>query len=346
MGEKMNWLKKNNEVILLPLLYIVIAVAHKCGLVNNYFMQILMLGGINVIMTESLNLVNGFTGQSSLGHAGFMAVGAYVSALFTKVLFNVGKMNDAAQVGMFLFATLMGGIAAGIFGYIIGVPSLRLKGDYLAIVTLGFGEVIRSIIRITPIVGKAFGLTGIPKLCNFFWVYLFVVIVIYACRNFMDSSYGRACMAIRDNEIAADTIGIDVAKYKIISFVCSAFVAGIAGSLYAHVMRYLHPDVFAYTKSTDFLVYLYAGGVGSISGSFLGGFILTALPELLRALAEWRLVIYGALLVCIILFRPTGMFGGKEFAFLKVKTGGIQLIGLSNLGDLFKKNKKAQEAAK
>lgn len=327
----MNWLKKNSEKIAIPLVFITLWLLKNFGVINNYLMQILMLAGVNIIMTESLNLVNGVTGQNSIGHAGFMAVGAYISALFTDIIFNVSDMPLIPQSALFLIATIMGGIIAAIFGFLIGMPTLRLRGDYLAIVTLGFGEVIRAIIRITPFVGAARGMVGIPKLANMFWIYLFVILALYVCRNFIDSSYGRACMAIRDNEIAANTLGINVSRYKIIAFVTSAFMAGVAGSMFAHTMRYLHPDIFSYTKSTDFLVYLYAGGVGSISGAFLGGFVLTVLPELLRFLQEWRLVIYGGLLLIIILFRPQGLFGGKEFSWLKLGTGGIRQIGFRNL---------------
>lgn len=327
----MNWLKNNSEKIVIPLIFIILWLLKSFGVINNYLMQILMLAGVNIIMTESLNLVNGVTGQNSIGHAGFMAVGAYISALFTDIIFNVSDMPLVSQTALFLIATIMGGIIAAVFGFLIGMPTLRLRGDYLAIVTLGFGEVIRAIIRITPFVGAARGMVGIPKLANMFWIYLFVILALYVCRNFIDSSYGRACMAIRDNEIAANTLGINVSRYKIIAFVTSAFMAGVAGSMFAHTMRYLHPDIFSYTKSTDFLVYLYAGGVGSLSGAFLGGFVLTVLPELLRFLQEWRLVIYGGLLLVIILFRPQGLFGGKEFSWLKLKTGGIHQIGLGNL---------------
>ena len=327
----MNWLRKNSEVIILPLIYVVIFLLQKNKILNNYIIKIIMLDGVNIIMTLSLHLVNGMTGQNSIGHAGFMAAGAYVSALLSKIIFSAATMPPALQTVFFLLATIAGGIGAAIFGFLIGMPTLRLKGDYLAIVTLGFGEVIRSIIRITPTVGAARGLTGIPKLASLFWIFVFVTITIYVCRNYMDSAYGRGCLAIRDNEVAADTMVINTSKYKVQAFVTSAFIAGIAGSMYAHTLRYLHPDVFSYTKSTDFLVYLYAGGVGSISGSILGAFVLTALPEILRFMNEWRLVIYGGLLVVIILFRPVGMFGGKEFAFLKLKTGGIRHIGFSNL---------------
>ena len=218
--------------------------------------------------------------------------------------------------------------------------------------TLGFCEVIRAIWRVVPsgIAGGAFGLTGIPKLANFFWVFLFTLLAIYFCRNYMDSSYGRACLAIRDNEIAADAMGINCFRYKAIAFASSAFIAGVAGSLYAHLLSYIHPDVFSYAKSSDFLVYLYAGGVGSISGAMLGALTLTILPELLRFLNDWRLVIYGALLLCIILFRPTGLFGGREFAFLKLKTGGIRVFTVKTFtnwvkGLFTRKEKKVKEEA-
>lgn len=326
----MKLLKRNIEIVFIPLLYVVLYVVQRTSFFNNYVMQIIMLAGINIVMTLSLNLVNGITGQSSIGHAGFMSVGAYTSAFVTTIMLDVSCMSPFTQVVVFLAATVFGGICAAICGYLVGMPTLRLKGDYLAIVTLGFGEVIRSIIRITDVVGGARGLTGIPKLASLFWIFAFVILTIYVCRNFINSSYGRACMSIRDNEIAADTMGINVSRYKIIAFVLSAFIAGVAGSMYAHMLRYLHPDVFSYAKSTDFLVYLYAGGVGSISGSIIGASILTILPEMLRAIANWRLVMYGILLVLIILFRQEGMFGGKEFAFLKMKTGGIKNIGFSN----------------
>lgn len=323
----MKWIRRNPEVVFIPLLYVALYIAQRTGFFNNYIMQIVMLACINICMTLSLNLVNGITGQSSIGHAGFMSVGAYTSALITTIMLDVSCMSPFMQLVIFLLATVFGGVCAAICGYLVGMPTLRLRGDYLAIVTLGFGEVIRSIIRIADVVGGARGLTGIPKLASLFWIFAFVILTIYACRNFIDSSYVRACMAIRDNEIAADTMGINISRYKIIAFVLSAFIAGVSGSMYAHMIRYLHPDVFSYAKSTDFLVYLYAGGVGSISGSIIGATILTILPEMLRAIANWRLVIYGILLVLIILFRQEGMFGGKEFAFLKMKTGGIHHIG-------------------
>lgn len=335
--------KKNIEFPMIALIYFIFTILHNMGIINAYIMQVAMLACIYIIVTESLNILNGMTGLSSLGQAGFMSVGAYVSAIITTFVFDVSSMSRVLQILIFIIATVIGGAVSALFGLVIGVPSLRLRGDYLAIVTLGFCEVIRAIWRIIPssIAGGAYGLTGIPNIVNFFWAYLIMFLAIYFCRNYMDSSYGRACLAIRDNEIAADTMGINCFRYKIIAFMTSAFLAGVAGSLYAHLLSYIHPDVFSYSKSSDFLVYLYAGGVGSISGSMLGALCLTVLPEILRFLDDWRLVIYGALLLCIILFRPTGIFGGREFAFLKLKTGGIKQFGFKSLLPKWKATKKA-----
>lgn len=337
MASVVTWIKKHTEFFLIPLFFLALSFLGKKNILDSYLMQIIMLAFINIMMAESLNILNGMTGLSSLGHAGFMAVGAYTSAYLSSVLLNMSAMPFTAQMLIFIGVSVLGGLVAALCGLVIGIPTLRLRGDYLAIVTLGFCEMIRALLRLIKATGGAMGLTGIPQYSTLFWVFAFMILAIYICRNFIDSSFGRACMAIRENEIAASTMGINVARYKVIAFVTSAFIAGIAGSLYAHLMRYLHPDVFSYSKSTDFLVYLYAGGVGSLSGAMLGAFVLTLLPELLRFMSEWRLVIYGALLLCIILFRPAGLFGGREFGFLKLKTGGIKVFGFSSIGKLRKK---------
>lgn len=339
MNKVWNWIKSHPAAFIIPLIYFAIVALRNGKIISAYFVQVVILSCINVILTEALNLVNGLTGQSSLGHAGFMAAGGYFACILSTLVFNVGSMGSVMQSVMFVVVTILGGLFAALCGLVVGVPTLRLKGDYLAVVTLGFNEVIRVIIRMMEIVDGARGFSGIPKLCGLGWTYIFTIIVIYACRNFMDSSIGRGCMAVRDNEIAADNMGINPAKYKIIAFVTSAFIAGIAGSIYGHTLKFLHPDVFAYSKSIDLVVYLYAGGVGSISGAMIGAVSLTVLPELMRFLADWRLVIYGALLVVIILFRQTGIFGGREFSFLKIRTGGIKQTSILNL--FRKKNKLA-----
>ena len=200
------------------------------------------------------------------------------------------------------------------------MPTLKVKGDYLAIVTLGVGEIIRAVWRVVDYTGGALGFNGIPKLTNFTWVFVVILIVMYASRNFIRSSFGRSCLAVRDNDIAAEAMGVNCRNYKVLAFVFAAFFAGVAGGLYAHLIQFIQPDNFAAAKSTDYIVYLYAGGVGTISGSILGAVTLTILPELLRFLADWRLVIYALLLLYIIIWKPYGLFGGREFKFLGLET--------------------------
>jgi len=283
-------------------LYIILEILNKTGIINSYMMQIVKFAGINIIMTVSLNIINGFTGQFSIGHAGFMAVGAYSSAVITTVLFKTINWPVYMQIPMFLLSLLVGGLVASFIGFLIGIPTLKLKGDYLAIVTLGFGEIVRAIIRLIQPVGGARGLSAIPQYTNLFWVFVFTFLAIYASRNFVNSSFGRACISIRENEIAAETMGIDTTKYKILSFTFASFMAGVAGGLYGHL-----------------LMYLYAGGMSSISGSIVSALILTALPEFLRFMSEWRMALYGVLLVILMIKRPNGLYGGKEFKFLQIK---------------------------
>lgn len=305
------------------LIYILVTALREIGVVNGYYVQVMMFAGINVMMTASLNLVNGFTGQFCIGHAGFMSLGAYGAAVITTMVF--GKMNLAApvQILVFLFGLLMGGLVAMLAGVLIGLPSLKLKGDYLAIVTLAFGEIVRALLRLIQPIGGARGMIGIPNYANFFWIMLFVVLTLWLLRNLIYSPYGRAFIAIRDNEIAADAMGINTTKYKIMSFCIAAFIAGVAGGLYAHVLSFIQPDSFSFTKSSDFLVYLYAGGSGSLTGSVIGAVLLTILPEVLRFLADWRLVLYALILVVVMLYRSEGLCGGKEVPFLRIKRSSL-----------------------
>lgn len=316
---EVEFIKDKKVYIIMILSYLAIEILNKIGIINSYYLQILMFGGINIIMTISLNLVNGFTGQFSIGHAGFMGVGAYASAVVTTLLFNTTSWPVYYQVPIFLLSLLVGGIFAGFVGFLIGLPSLRLKGDYLAIVTLGFGELLRAVIRLIDYVGGPRGLAGIPRYTNLFWVFLFTILSIYAARNFVNSSFGRACISIRENEVAAETMGVDTTKYKIISFTFASAMAGVAGGLFAHLLMFLQPDTFSFQKSIDYLVFLYSGGMSSISGSIISAGVLTAVPELLRFLAKWRIVIYGVLLIILMIKRPEGLYGGKEFGFLKIK---------------------------
>jgi branched-chain amino acid transport system permease protein len=315
----MNFLKDKKVYLIIVLLYVLITALNKFGIVNSYILQIIMLAGINIIMTVSLNIVNGFTGQFSIGQAGFMAIGGYASALFTTILFNTSSWPAYAQVPMFIFSLLMGGVAASFIGFLIGLPTLRLKGDYLAIVTLAFGEVVRATIRLIDFIGGPRGLAGIPRYTNLFWIFIFTFLAVYGARNFVNSSFGRACISIRENEVASETMGINTTKYKVLSFTFAAFMAGVAGGLYGHLLMFLQPDTFSFLKSNDYLVFLYAGGAGSISGSMISGLVLTIVPEMLRFMSNWRIVIYSLVLIMLMLKRPEGLYGGKEFKWLKLK---------------------------
>jgi len=313
----------------LVILGLLVSVLGRVGLVNRYFQQIFMLMCINIIMTVSLNLINGFTGEFSIGHAAFMAIGAYTSCIFTTVLFSMDKMPLFLQIPAYLFAIIAGGIAAFIFGYLIGLPILRLQGDYLAIVTLALVEIVRSTIKVTDeiaillnkmhlkslgnIVGAIGGPRGmgkIPGITNIFWVILFAILVVFITRRLLYSSYGRVWLSLRDDQIAAEMMGVNVSKYKVLSFAISSFWAGLGGGLYAHVLRYIHPDNFNFIKSIEYLVYLYLGGMSSIWGSIIGASLLTVLLEFLRLvnLQQWRMVIYPLLLIIFMLKAPEGLF--------------------------------------
>jgi len=309
-------------------------------LLTRYYMQIIMFALINIIMTVSLNLINGFTGQFSIGHAGFMCIGAYTSAYFTTILFKAANMAYFPQLALFIFSLIMGGLMAAFAGYLIGLPTLKLRGDYLAIVTLAFGEVIRSIVRSSDEIAAFFnqiglvkfsetiakisgprGLSTIPNLSKFWLVYIITILSVIIMRNFIYSTHGRACLSIRENDVAAETMGIDTTRYKIIAFSLSAFFAGVGGGLFAHVLRFIHPDNFSFIKSIDYLIYLYAGGMGSITGSIIAATGLTILPEFLRVInfQQWRMVIYPLFLVILMLRKPDGIFGNREFSFLVPK---------------------------
>lgn len=327
-------------LLLTVILYFLIQILRNAGVVNNYHIQILMFAGINIIMTVSLNLVNGFTGQFCIGHAGFMSLGAYGAAVVTTMIFKGSAVAQAAQIPVFLLGLLAGGIVAAFVGLLIGLPTLKLKGDYLAIVTLAFGEIVRACLRLVEPIGAARGMIGIPNYANLFWIFLFVALTLWLVRNLLYSHFGRAFIAIRDNEIAADSMGINTTRYKIISFCIAAFIAGVAGGLYAHVVSFIQPDSFSFTKSSDYLVYLYAGGSGSLTGSIIGALLLTALPEVLRFIGNWRLVIYALILVLVMLYRPYGLANGRELPFLRIRRSDL------HTDPLFGGSKKSQSKSK
>lgn len=273
--------------------------------IDYYITGILVLIGINIILASSLNLVNGLTGQFSIGHAGFMAVGAYASAL---VSIHLGWP--------FLVSLLIGALFAALFGVLIGLPTLRLHGDYLAIATLGFGEIIRVVILNLPFTGGPRGLPGIPPKTTFFWIEAFVVVTLVVLRNLKRSSYGRALVSVREDEIASEAMGINTTFYKVLAFTLGAAFAGIAGGLFAHFQMFIDPKSFAFMKSIEILVMVVLGGSGSLTGSVAAAAILTVLPEALRFAAQYRMVIYALLLIVMMPFRPQGIFGSLELTDL------------------------------
>jgi branched-chain amino acid transport system permease protein len=298
---------------------------------NPYLFSILMYSGINAILAASLNLVNGFTGQFSMGHAGFMSVGGYVSAFLSTTLAarHPELFADPAQASLLFAGVLLaGGIAAAIAGYLVGLPSLRLKGDYLAIVTLGFGEIIRVFVLNIDAIGGARGMPNIPQLTSFDWVYGFLVITLFILWRMVRSPEGREFLAVREDEIAAESMGVNTTKAKVRAFVVGAFFAGVSGGLFGHFLQYLSPQSFDFNRSFEIIIMVVLGGMGSLSGSVIAAFLLTGLREALRPLQEitkldFRMVIYSSLLIVLMLTRPNGLLGTREipdfFSFRRKK---------------------------
>jgi branched-chain amino acid transport system permease protein len=293
--------------------------------INAYYLDVIMGIGINIILAVSLNLINGYTGQFSLGHAGFMAVGAYTAAAVTMfggphILAAIGGANAATTAALFLVALVAGGLVASLAGLAVGVPSLRLKGDYLAIVTLGFGEIIRVIFRNIDSLGGALGLTGIPPYTNFFWVFSFAALTIYVVACMVNSTYGRGFIAVHDDEVAAEAMGLNTTKYKIIAFIVGAFFAGIAGGIYGHFKLSIDPKGFDFIKSIEIVVMVILGGMGNTVGVILAAILLTVLPEVLRPVAQYRMMLYSLLLIVLMLTRPQGLFTPRKRALAQRKT--------------------------
>ncbi len=282
------------------------------GLVNAYIQQVFMYIGINIILTAGLNLINGYMGEFSVGHAAFMAIGAYVSSIL-----SVWVVPQAYGGIAFPFLLIAGGIAAAIAGFAVAVPSFRTRGDYLAIVTLAFNMIVKSALENIDAVGGPRGFLGIGKLSSMAWVYVWVVISIYCIRNVVYSNFGRGVLSIREDEIAAELVTVDTRQCKVLVFVVAAFFAGVAGGLFAHLLQFINPRSFAlFPKSTEILAMVYLGGIGSLAGSILGATIFTVMLEVLRPLGVWRWVVVPLSLVLLMIFRPTGMFGLREWKAL------------------------------
>jgi len=277
-------------------------------LLDPYVQLILMYVGINIILTASLNLINGYMGEFSVGHAGFMAVGAYTASVLTVSVFP-GHMT-------FLFfpaAVLAGGLVSALVGLVVAVPSFKTRGDYLAIVTLAFNMIVKSLIENLEAVGGPRGFLGMEKLTTLPWVFFWTVLSVWIIRNLVYSNFGRGVLSIREDEIASDLMSVNTRQVKLLAFVVSSFFAGIAGALFAHLLQYINPRMFDILKSTDILIMVYLGGIGSIAGSIIGATIFTLLLEILRPMGLWRMVLMPLLLVLLMIFRPRGIMGLREF---------------------------------
>jgi len=294
---------------------------------NAYIVRVIVNCGIAFILAMSLNLVNGCAGQFSLGHAGFMAVGAYVSAALT-TLVPWAFFQSSVGVGV---AVVIGATFAGVAGYLVGLPSLRLKGDYLAIVTLGFGEIIRIVFLNIEAVGGPRGLPGIPSRSDFFWVFIWVFATFLILGRLIRSSYGRVILSIREDEVAAESMGVDVTHYKVVAFAISSFFAGVAGGLFAHYQGFIDPNSFNFNRSVEVVIMVVIGGMGSLTGSILGGLIVTALPELLRVFEKYRMMIFPAILIVMMLVRPRGLLGHFEIWDLLPSFGRLRRRPVSRL---------------
>ena len=281
--------------------------------IDPYYLQVIIFAGIHITLAVGLNLINGHTGQFSLGHAGFTAIGAYVAASVTIFLFPayIERMGDTAfsRELLFFIALLLGGCTAALLGLGVGIPSLRLHGDYLAIATLGFGEIVRVVLQNTDAVGGSRGLTGIPPYTNIFWTYSVAAITVYTVAMLVNSTYGRGFLAVRDDEIAAEAMGINTTKYKVMAFAIGAFFAGIGGGLYAHSVQYINPEGFNFLESVEIVVMVILGGMGNTIGVVLAAVFLTLLNELLRGFAEYRMIVYALLLIILMILRPQGLLG-------------------------------------
>ena len=309
----------------LVVLFVLLVIVMESGLVSGYVRGIAVQCCFVIVMVTSLNLVMGFLGQLALGHAGFMAVGAYTSALLAKALINnnILSAGPGADILLFLICMVGGALMAAIFGLLVGIPALRLRGDYLAIITLGFGEIIRVVIQNLKIAGSqglAQGqagqpLIGVPIMNNIYVLYWIVALCVAVMFAFVRSKYGRAITAIREDDIASSCVGLNTTYYKVFTFTISAMFAGVAGAMFAfRGLGTISQNDFSFLKSTDYVIMVVLGGMGSLSGSIVAAIVLSILPEVLRAFAEYRMLLYSIVLVLVMIFRPIGLAGGIEFS--------------------------------
>jgi len=323
-------MRKFTVPLLIGLLFVIVIGGSWAGILGDYIQLVLLYIGLNIILTVSLNLVNGYMGEFSCGHAGFMAVGAYVTSVLTVRLFTEYKnfgppiLPPGWSVVVFPLALIAGAIGAAIAGLLVAIPSFRTRGDYLAIITLAVNYIVKSTIENLEVIGGPRGFMGMGKVVSamnsvirfpwtLFWTFIFVLLTIYIIRNFIYSTYGKGVVAIREDEIAAELMSVDTRRVKVIAFMLSSGLAGIAGGLFAHGPGgYINPGTFTILKSTEIMVMVYLGGMGSISGSVLSAILFTLLLEALRPLGLFKWVVIPLLLILLMLFRPTGLMGDRE----------------------------------
>lgn len=300
----------NKKALIKPLAllvtFFIVQLLIQFNIINYYYQDILATICINIILAVSLNLITGFTGQFSLGHAGFMSIGSYACAL---------TIQRVPTVYGFIAGVILGAMLAAFAGLLVGLPTLRLKGDYLAIATLGLSEIIRVMfINLDSITNGAAGLYLQYRFVNWFWLFVLTVMTVVLISNFVKSSHGRACISIREDEIAAEAVGINTTKYKVMAFMIGSFFAGVAGAVYASYFYFIEPNLFGFSKSIDILVVVVLGGLGSLSGSILAAAVLALISSFLQSFAAIRMVLYAVLLILIMLFRPGGLMGSRELS--------------------------------
>jgi branched-chain amino acid transport system permease protein len=310
-------------------LCVAIVAAVKGDMLNAYLQLVIMYIGINIMLCSSLNLINGYMGEFSCGHAGFMAVGAYVSSILNVWLFTndpsfgASLFSPMASLFMFPITLIIGGIAAAIVGLLVAVPSFRTRGDYLAIITLAVNYIVKSAVENMQAIGGARGFMGMKKVVNgmeevanvpwvMIWTLIFTALCVWMLYHFVNSTYGKGIMAIRDDEIAAEIMSVNTQRMKLTAFMLSSGLAGVAGGLFAHILGYINPGSFTILKSTEVMVMVYLGGMGSLTGSVLSAISFTILMELLRPLQVWKWVLIPLLLIILMMFRPEGIMGNRE----------------------------------
>lgn len=296
-------------------LYLGLAWLRQAGFIGIYWGQIMDLALITTIQAVGLSLIYGFAGQFSLGHAAFYGLGAYVAAFVTRAF--------GGNTLTFALALAAGAATAGLVALLIGLPILRLRSDYLGIATLGFGIIVKVLLdnadKLSPVLGGARGMAGIPRLTTFHWVFWLAVLSVWLARNLVRSSHGRSCIAVREDEVAADIMGLDTTQFKTLAFVVGCAMAGLAGGLYAHLYSFLHPSSFDFLKSFDVLLVVVLGGLGSLTGTVVTAigwvFLLEALRGVLgQQFLDWRGVVYALVLIVLMILRPQGLMGGREIS--------------------------------